>query len=93
MSKLPLLLALLSCISSKTAHSEDKPYIAVGSAKTKKTVIAIAPIQTDPMLRGEAKQVVESVGSDLKFMDLFRFLEPAAFIEGAGAGIAPEPSR
>ncbi len=89
MSKLPLLLALLASFAANTGHSEDKPYIAVGSAKTKKTVIAIAPMQADPMLRNEAKQVVETVGSDLKFMDLFRFLEPAAFIEGAGAGIAP----
>ena len=89
MSKLPHLLALLALSAATTGYSEDKPYIAVGSAKTKKTVIAIAPIQADPMLRNEAKQVVETVNSDLKFMDLFRFLEPAAFIEGAGAGISP----
>lgn len=74
---------------SQLALAEDRPYIAVGAAKAKKTIIAIAPILADPMSRAEAKSIGETVASDLKFMDLFRFLEPAAFIESPTAGIAP----
>jgi len=88
-----LLITLAAAVSSagtpRSAHSEDKPYIAVGSAKTKKTIIAIAPIQADSSLRGEARGIADTVASDLKFMDLFRFLDPAAFIENPSAGIAP----
>ncbi len=83
----------LACLAvpaaSNPSLADDKPYIAVGSAKTKKTIIAIAPIQSDPMGRGDARLIVDTVASDLKFMDLFRFLEPAAFIESPTAGIAP----
>lgn len=83
-----VLLAAHSLAATLT-HAEDRPYIAVGAAKTKKTVVAIAPIQSDASLKGEGRIISETISSDLKFMDLFRIMEPAAFIEGAVAGIAP----
>jgi TolB protein len=86
------LAATLACLAipaaPKASQAEDKPYISVGEAKAKKTVIAIAPIQSDPMGRGDARLIVDTVVSDLRFMDLFRFLEPAAFIESPTAGIS-----
>jgi TolB protein len=88
-----LVIALAAAFSFSTliskALAQDSPYIAVGTAKPKKAVIALAPIQADPAARADAKTLVDTVAADLKFMDLFRFLEPAAFIETPGAGIAP----
>jgi TolB protein len=60
------------------------PYIPVGSARTKKTVIAIPDIQGD---RALGRSISETVTNDLAFMDLFKFLSSSAFIEPATAGI------
>ena len=81
--------ALCSSISS-SAHAAGNVYIPVGSAKTKKSVVAFAPI----LARGDtavplAKALNETVSNDLTFMDLFRFLPPAAFVEPSGSRIAP----
>lgn len=68
----------------------DKPYIPVGSARTKKTVIAIQPSRqkmSGAELSQASKTIYDTVSNDLAFMDLFKFLEPSAFIEGAGAGV------
>lgn len=69
-------------------------YISVGSAKSKQTVLAIAPV----LASGEGSAALgatlgDTVVNDLTFMDLFRFLPPAGFIEKAGAGIAPNTFR
>lgn len=76
----------LAMLSASLLHADDKASIAVGKAKTKKTVVAIPEPKGDKSL---AKSLRETVDTDLKFMDLFRILEPAAFVEPASAGIAP----
>ena len=82
------LMLLLSAASS--AFADGSPYIQVGSAKTKKTVIAFPKIVArTPGSSGAADSINEIIVNDLTFMDLFRFLGSSAFIEGPGAGIAP----
>ena len=82
---------LLSAASSgacpTTARAEDHPYISVGQAKTKKTVIAFPEILGAP---DAAKTVHDTVVSDLQFMDLFKFLDRAAFVEARGTGITAD---
>ncbi|NDD90878.1 Tol-Pal system beta propeller repeat protein TolB [bacterium] len=88
------LLTLVSCLSfiffsGPSAYSADKPYIAVGSAKARKVVLAIAPIRSEARAGSEAEIIRDTLSSDLTFMDLFRFLGTTSFIEPVSAGIAP----
>jgi TolB protein len=72
------------------AEAAGNVYIPVGSAKTKKTVIAFAPILAGDANSGSlAKTINEVVNNDLTFMDLFSFISPGGFVEPARAGIAP----
>ncbi|OFZ22388.1 MAG: hypothetical protein A2X94_00020 [Bdellovibrionales bacterium GWB1_55_8] len=73
------------------ARAASAPYIPVGSAKTKKTVIAFPEIRSQTGTAGSLARIInETVSSDLGFMDLFRFLKPAGFLEDAStAGITP----
>src|SRR5689334_145814 len=75
-----LLIAIAAIFAVNAAHAEPAPYIPVGSAKTKKTVIALPELQGD---RSVAKQIRETVENDLAFMDLFKFLPSSAFVEPA----------
>jgi len=60
----------------------DKPYISVGAAKAKKTVMAYQAIKVAAAhFKGQAKTIQSTVTSDLLFMDIFRFLDASAFIE------------
>jgi TolB protein len=79
------------CISSfATSAHADNVYIPVGSAKTKKTVIAFPQILTpDGSAVTASRTLDETLTNDLSFMDLFRFLPRTAFIEKQPAGIAP----
>ena len=80
---------LISLLGLPLAHA-DKVYIPVGSAKTKKTVLAFPTILFAGDTAGSlSKTIQETVSNDLSFMDLFRFLPAAAFIEKQPAGIAP----
>jgi TolB protein len=86
---LQVLLALALALTPSLARA-DQTYIPVGQARTKKTVIAFPDVK----IRGGgdapalAKQIHETVANDLAFMDLFKFLNRAAFIEPSTAGIA-----
>src|SRR4051812_1475932 len=79
-----LTLITLFALTAPAAQAAEAPYIPVGSAKTKKTVIAIPEIKGD---RGLAKQISDTVANDLAFMDLFRFLPASAYIEPSTAGL------
>jgi TolB protein len=87
-----LLLASTVVIAPKIAYSADAPYIPVGSAKTKKTVIAFPEIRTsNKTTENLAKVLTETVLNDLTYMDMFKFLGSSAFIEDdSQAGILPE---
>ncbi|MEK6705316.1 MAG: hypothetical protein AABZ06_05965, partial [Bdellovibrionota bacterium] len=67
----------------------EGPYIPVGSARMKKTILAFPEIKSQPGTASSlTKTVHETVTNDLAFMDLFKFLGPSAFIEPASAGIS-----
>ncbi len=86
---IPVLSALaLTCLVYRQASAA--PYIAVGQAKLKKSVIAIPAIQADGTSAKAAKEVVETINSDLAFMDIFKFLDAKAFVERPGAGLTPD---
>lgn len=68
-------------IVSSKANAEIA-YIPVGQAKLKKTVIAFPAIRATQNLSGSiAKTLSDTIENDLKFMDIFRFLNPNAFLE------------
>jgi TolB protein len=72
------------------SYSADQPYISVGQAKTKKTVIAIPEVRGSEALAAYTKTINETVTNDLIYMDLFNVLGPAATIEDQShAGISP----
>jgi TolB protein len=76
------------------ALSATSPYIPVGTAKTKKTVIAFPEVRVASGASGgasaAAKAIQETVENDLTFMDIFKFLGKSAFIEPATAGITAD---
>lgn len=94
---------LLADAVTSVARADDAPYIQVGTAKTKKTVIAFPEIRLKNLPENlpknlNDKQKIEPfihvlnevVTNDLLFMDLFLFLDHGAFIEDASkAGLAP----
>jgi TolB protein len=70
----------------------DTAYIPVGAGKVKKVVIAFPEVRSnDEMSSSLAKTLSETVENDLLFMDLFKFLGKAAFVEDSStSGIAPD---
>lgn len=83
---------LFASLLCSPTHADDTAYLPVGQARTKKSVIAYPEIRgATGRNEGPAKVLHETVTSDLNFMDFFKFIEPAGFIEDASkAGIAPE---
>ena len=78
-----LTLALaLGTLCVHQAAAASSPYISVGQAKTRKSVLALAPTIGSP-------ETSQQLNRMLSFMDLFTFLDPQAFLEPAGSGIAP----
>lgn len=77
---------------SATTFAGDAPYIPVGTAKVKKTVLAFPDVKAESSRnKALAKNIHEIVENDLTFMDLFTFLGSSAFLEDtAKAGIVPE---
>lgn len=86
-----LAVALLCAMPGMSGNAfAGNVYIPVGTAKTKKTVIAYSPIQArSSQAVSLSKAISETITNDLTFMDIFRFLPPTAFVEGPSAGIAP----
>ncbi|MBI4924843.1 MAG: hypothetical protein HY843_02880 [Bdellovibrio sp.] len=80
------ILAALMFIST-ASYADEKLYIAVGTARTKRSIVALPEIKSNLALQSnvsivQAKQTIhKTINLDLDFMDLFRFLSPAAFIE------------
>ena len=71
--------------------AQGAAYIPVGSAKTKKTVIAFPTIRNlENTSSSLTRALSETVTNDLSFMDSFRFLGTSAFLENpAESGITP----
>ncbi|HAR42013.1 MAG TPA: Tol-Pal system beta propeller repeat protein TolB [Bdellovibrionales bacterium] len=94
-ARTPVTLAFLSLalllVPGPAPAQEGTTYIPVGSARTKKTVIAFTDIRnTGGQAAAIAKTISETVNRDLSFMDIFRFLPATAFIENpATSGILP----
>jgi TolB protein len=85
-------LAILAVFASSIQNAKaETVYIPIGSAKTKKSIIAFAPIRAaGGNAANIARSMSEVISNDLAFMDLFKFLEPTAFIEPATAGLTPD---
>lgn len=66
------------------AQAADAPYISVGNARVKKTIIAFPEIRsTGAVAEGASKVIYDTITDDLNFMDFFRLLGKSAFIEDA----------
>ena len=89
---LSLFIGAILSISHKSLLAAETAYIPVGTAKTKKAVIAFPEIRTqNDTGKSLGKSISETVVTDLNFMDLFKFLESSAFVEDASkAGITLE---
>jgi TolB protein len=92
----PFIFSWVACLSwspvSYGATPLDSNYISVGTAQTKKAVIAFPEVRTvDANTALPGKKIADIVQKDLQFMGLFNLLDPSAFIENpAKSGIAPE---
>jgi TolB protein len=69
--------------------ADEQAYIAVGSAKTKKTVVALNPVVGgEATLRKALDTALSITKNDLLFMDLFQIQDPAAFLDKSN-GVLP----
>lgn len=72
--------------------AQAAPYIPVGTARTKKTVVAMPSTKilsgSDP--QKTADTIEKTLYKNLLFMDLFRFLPKEVFTEPPASGVAPE---
>lgn len=73
------------------AYAEDgngQTYIAVGQAKTRKTIIALPAFAGTANLKSAADKTLEIINTDLLYMDSFQILSPKAYIDPS-AGVEP----
>ncbi len=94
----PTLLALV--LTSPSVRAEDpapvapaassaQPYIAVGQAKLRKTIIALPAFTASAgNARTVGQKALETVKTDLQYMESFQILDPSAYID-TSSGVAP----
>lgn len=77
-----ILLSLFAFLFTTSAFA-DEPMIriAVGEARTKKSVVAFPTIQATNDAEGKLRSIRDVTMEDLAFSGLFDFLNPAAFVE------------
>ena len=56
----------------KNTFANDQAYIAVGKAKTRKTIVALTDFQTTAPLKAAADNILKVLKDDLLFMDSFQ---------------------
>ncbi len=84
-----LFLALFSTTFPALAE-EPVIRIAVGEARTRKSIVAFPTIQSGSDAEGQIRSTREIIMEDLAFSGLFDFLNPAAFVEDPNkAGVSP----
>ncbi len=67
-----------------SAFSDDTaPYLAVGSAKTRRTVVALPNWGVSGNLSAAATKTLETIKADLLFMDLFQIQDPKTFTDNS----------
>ena len=73
------------------AEAAETPYIPVGDARTKKSILAMPLMRAGNQVETAlAKTLTETFVGDLNYMDLFKFLSATAFVEDAAkTGITP----
>lgn len=89
-------LLILSLIFTSEWAQADTTYLAVGKAKTRRSVLAIAPLVWKGPGRdktGAGRKIYATLQNDLIFMDLFSLLPSSSFIEKPTAGVAPQEFR
>lgn len=88
MKILSIFLAVCSVLTTKAFADEPMVRIAVGEARTKKSIVAFPTILAANDAEGKLRSIREIAMEDLAFSGLFDFLNPAAFVEDPGkAGI------
>lgn len=81
---------LLTALAPSFARAEEPMInINVGEARTKKSIVAFPTLQAANDAEGVVRSIREVTMEDLAFSGLFDFMNPAAFVEPAGAGILP----
>ncbi len=65
-----------------------QPYIAVGQAKTRKTIIGLPGFVGPANLKTAGDNTLETIRTDLLYMDSFQVLEASAYLDKS-TGVAP----
>jgi len=79
-------------ISSHASKVVAAPHISVGKARIKKSILALPNVKTlNSSSRSIANRIHKTLNDDLAFMDLFKILPKAAYIENPQtAGMTPD---
>ena len=67
---------------------KDQAYIAVGQAKTRKTIIALPGFVGPATLKTAGEKTLETVRTDLLYMESFQILDAKAYLD-TSMGVAP----
>jgi TolB protein len=92
LSFLILLLAATAFSSAAFAEESESPkgqaYIAVGQAKTRKTVLALPAFVGPSTLKSAGEKTLETIRTDLLYMNSFQLLDPKAYLDQS-IGVTP----
>jgi TolB protein len=83
-----IILPVFLCALNVQASSGDAPYIAVGEAKARKSILALPPIEASndrARSMNLGNEILNTLINDLSWMDLFRFLPTSAYPSGEDA--------
>ncbi len=67
--------------TAKAEEAAGTPYIAVGQAKTRKTIIALPGFGGAANLKSAGEKAMETIKADLLYMDSFQILDPKAYVD------------
>lgn len=86
------IIASMSHAETPGSYSSSTPYLAVGTAKTKKSALAVLPlIERQGVTEAHRKEFTQTLQNDLAFLELFQWLPPTSFIEPADRHSALKP--
>lgn len=90
MNRIIILLSLLVfTFSTPLARAEEgQTYIAVGKAKTRKTVIGLPSFVGSSSLKPASGKILEIINNDLLYMDGFQVLDPKTYTD-TSTGVEP----
>jgi TolB protein len=86
--KSKIIVAFILLAAASSVFADEKPYIAVGQAKARKTIIALPGFVGPSKLKSAGEKALKTIRDDLLFMDSFEILDAKAYLDKS-TGVKP----